>query len=104
MMMCWFLRIDADVPLFPVDLMAEYTASSSEIFNIYAAIYDTSDGGEIFFLSSGYTEAAIASAGGGVIPEPSTALLLGFGLAAMSSRQVKRVARIQARSDTETAT
>ena len=85
------------------DLMAEYSASSSENFAISAYITNTSDGGELFFLSSGFTETAIASSGGGAIPEPSTALLLGFGLAAMSSRQVKRSARIQARSDTETA-
>ncbi|MDP3936544.1 MAG: PEP-CTERM sorting domain-containing protein [Deltaproteobacteria bacterium] len=68
------------------DFMSEYSNSSTEKFMISADIDNTSDGFEIFFLSSGFTSPP------GAIPEPASLFLLGTGLAGMASRIRRRSA------------
>jgi len=77
--------------LFEIDLgfdfMAEYDANSTETLWISSSISQPSNGYEIYFLSTGYTEAAIIAAGGGaIVPEPSTGLLLAGGLVLLATR------------------
>ena len=63
--------------LFQIDLgfdfMSVYTGASTEAFTISATIDNTSDGFEIFFLSSGYTREP-------PVPAPPTLALLALGL------------------------
>jgi hypothetical protein len=58
------------------DFMAEYGNSSSELFGIEATIDNTSDGFEIFFLSSAFTQEASSA----VVPEPATFSLFALGI------------------------
>ena len=54
------------------DFMAEYNEFSTEQFTISSDISNTSDGFELYFLSSAFS-------GGPVIPEPASLGLLGIG-------------------------
>jgi hypothetical protein len=58
----------------PFDFMTTYSAASTEQFTISSSIDNTSDGFEIFFLSSGYTERPP------LVPAPPALALLGLGL------------------------
>jgi hypothetical protein len=62
-------RIQVDLGF---DFMTEYSSLSTEEFEIFSSIGNTSDGFEIYFLSSAFTISPI--------PEPATMLLLGSGL------------------------
>lgn len=66
------------------DFMAEYNAASSESFTVSANVDNTSDGFEIFFLSSAYTADPIG------VPEPASvvlALLAALGGAVLLRRR-----------------
>lgn len=64
------------------DFMQEYSTSSEELFTISSAISNTSDGFEIYFLSSGYTAT--------VVPEPVSSTLFIVGAATLGFRRFRK--------------
>ena len=62
------------------DFMAEYNGTSTEVFSIDSTIDNTSDGFEIYFLSSGFTMNPPIPA-----PEPGTLSPLAVGAIALAA-------------------
>jgi hypothetical protein len=67
------------------DFMSEYTAISTDLLSIQATINNTSDGFEIFFVSSAYTREANEP-----IPEPNSAVLMALGFVALTLLENRR--------------